>query len=50
VIRALSGAIASGACHARVADLDDDVIRSCLMEWARLFLAQLDPQPAEDEG
>jgi AcrR family transcriptional regulator len=38
----LSGAIAAGAGHSLVSDLDDDVVRSCLVDWARLFLARLD--------
>jgi len=42
----LSGAIASGASHALVADLDDDVVRACLTDWARLFLARIDGQTA----
>jgi AcrR family transcriptional regulator len=38
----LSGAIAAGTGHSLVADLDDDTVRSCLLEWARLFLARLE--------
>src|SRR4029453_15487566 len=32
----LSGAIAAGTGHSLVADLDDDTVRSCLLEWTRL--------------
>lgn len=37
----LSGAIAAGTGHPLVADLDDDTVRSHLLELARLVLARL---------
>jgi AcrR family transcriptional regulator len=43
----LSGAIAAGTGHSLVADLDDDTVRSCLLEWARLFLARLEHEDGQ---
>jgi AcrR family transcriptional regulator len=38
----LSGAIASGTGHSLVADLDDETVRSALLEFARPILARLE--------
>lgn len=38
----LSGAIAAGTGHSLVADLDDDTVRTHLVELARLLLARLE--------
>jgi AcrR family transcriptional regulator len=43
----LSGAIAAGTGHSLVADLDDDTVRSCLLDWARLFLARLEHEDGQ---